>query len=392
MSIDTEPMSYLNMLLSSLNNPTLGNETPSFFELSLHRSFDASIHSTIKQFIRLLRVPFRSLGPLHLIENEISTFLILLLDSYTMTNYHGTLTESFCGLQRKWLERRSKNDNNETEPLHENEMEMDSMHISQALIITTCIPYLKRYLDNIHELVVGHNSPFGRIEPENFTLDEDLIATLPYHRRLFIKFSKVFKYLLKIIYPYIHVAYEGSFFIFQFLYILGLSKYYSPLLYLLRNTYKRVTPQHLEIFAKKIKDKREVLLRNAFKSNRLVYLFHRLKHFSIDNVKYLLVCIFLLFKGLQWWYSDENEYQRQEETKVIPPPPIPLKPNSQGVSLPLNPNICLLCNNPRSNDAASPSGYLACYPCLYRYISQYNKCPVTHLPCQVESIRRVYAS
>jgi peroxin-12 len=38
------------------------------------------------------------------------------------------------------------------------------------------------------------------------------------------------------------------------------------------------------------------------------------------------------------------------------------------------------------------SGYAFCYPCIFTHVQQHGRCPVTHIPATVDSIRRLYQS
>lgn len=46
-------------------------------------------------------------------------------------------------------------------------------------------------------------------------------------------------------YPILHASYEGSFFIYQWAYLLGQTKHYSPLLHVLGMVLRRITREDL---------------------------------------------------------------------------------------------------------------------------------------------------
>jgi hypothetical protein len=52
--------------------------------------------------------------------------------------------------------------------------------------------------------------------------------------------------------------------------------------------------------------------------------------------------------------------------------------------------VCPLCKRLRTNPAISPSGYVFCYPCLYAYVSDVGKCPITSIDCTIDDIRKIY--
>ena len=47
----------------------------------------------------------------------------------------------------------------------------------------------------------------------------------------------------------------------------------------------------------------------------------------------------------------------------------------------------------RTNPAMTTvSGYAFCYPCIFTHVEQHGRCPVTHIPATVDTIRRLYQS
>lgn len=55
--------------------------------------------------------------------------------------------------------------------------------------------------------------------------------------------------------------------------------------------------------------------------------------------------------------------------------------------------LCPLCNKKRSNPCAlSVSGFVFCYPCIFRYVKENKQCPLTHFPCSTKSIVRIYSN
>jgi hypothetical protein len=129
----------------------------------------------------------------------------------------------------------------------------------------------------------------------------------------------------------------------------------------------------------------------------------------------------VVFKLMEWWYDSEEQRQQRSSPGqlVVPPPPLPHKvrifvpgmlyimfldltfsklfssqpcPELTGIQLPSDLNVCALCVKPRTNPAVASSGYVFCYPCINRYVSEHARCPITALPTTCESIRRVFES
>lgn len=60
---------------------------------------------------------------------------------------------------------------------------------------------------------------------------------------------------------------------------------------------------------------------------------------------------------------------------------------------PLPPNTCPLCLQPWTNPTITPTGYVGCYLCLYRFVEREGRCPVTGVGLEemggVEGLRKV---
>lgn len=96
---------------------------------------------------------------------------------------------------------------------------------------------------------------------------------------------------------------------------------------------------------------------------------------------------------LEWWFTSAEQKLADQRKLPIPPPPPPVHPHPNGVQMPDDPTMCPICRQPRTNPAmAVASGYVFCYPCIFGHISQFECCPVTRLPTNVDHIRRLYYS
>lgn len=150
----------------------------------------------------------------------------------------------------------------------------------------------------------------------------------------------------------------------------------------------------------------------------------------------------LALKFSQWWYSPFSprlsHVENEKENQVWVPPPKMVRPGKKGWSdlnvkriamtkssedtqedeeeagsdtdsldtastesldtppaspLPVVYGRCPLCSLPWANPSTTPTGYVACYTCLFKFIEKEGKCPVTGIELKqyggVESLRKV---
>ncbi|KAL0900915.1 hypothetical protein Bca101_084876 [Brassica carinata] len=86
------------------------------------------------------------------------------------------------------------------------------------------------------------------------------------------------------------------------------------------------------------------------------------------------------------------KYQSAEErlTATIVYPPAP-KVAKEGIPIPPDWTLCALCLQKRANPSViTVSGFVVCYSCVFKYVSQYRRCPVTFIPAIVDQIRRLF--
>jgi len=109
--------------------------------------------------------------------------------------------------------------------------------------------------------------------------------------------------------------------------------------------------------------------------------------FWIIQKKLLPISIFA-FRFLEWWYSPNNTIG--QKVLPIPPPPDDPKVMNGSIKVPEDKDICALCDKKRTNPAMATSGYVFCYPCIFTFVQDNKKCPITFIPMQIDQIRKLY--
>ncbi|KAI5412894.1 ubiquitin-protein ligase peroxin 12 [Lathyrus oleraceus] len=63
----------------------------------------------------------------------------------------------------------------------------------------------------------------------------------------------------------------------------------------------------------------------------------------------------------------------------------------EGVQLPPDRTVCPLCLQKRVNPSViTVSGFVFCYACVFKFVTQYKRCPATMMPATVDQIRRLF--
>jgi len=112
---------------------------------------------------------------------------------------------------------------------------------------------------------------------------------------------------------------------------------------------------------------------------------------TLDYAQTGLIAAVFFFKMMEWWYQSAEE--RMSAPTVYPPPPPPPTPKvaKDGIPLPTDKTLCPLCCQKRANPSVlSVSGFVFCYSCIFKSVSQHKRCPVTLMPATVEQIRRLF--
>ncbi|KAJ1311287.1 hypothetical protein OPQ81_009785 [Rhizoctonia solani] len=121
------------------------------------------------------------------------------------------------------------------------------------------------------------------------------------------------------------------------------------------------------------------------------YLFHSRQQL-LDSLKLLLPISIFFLKFLEWWYSPSSPARALSAPRSGPaiPPPAKLSPHPRGLSIDNLPyGNCPLCHEQIQNATALPTGYAFCYRCIYSYIEEHGRCPVTLLPARIWQLRKI---
>ena len=198
-------------------------------------------------------------------------------------------------------------------------------------------------------------------------------------------------------YPFAHFAYEGSFFVYKWLYLFGDTPFFSPFFRCMKTILVRVSAEDANTFRhNEIMYRKKVMERLSGSGlfNRIRQLAIRTMWATSDHSYVLLLLGIAGYKFVEWMYSEEGVSAKLRYTgskAPVPSPPLPPQFSGQALALAaMDPAFCPLCKQKRVNPAMTDSGYVFCYPCIYRYVERHGKCPITQMKCELTAIIKIY--
>ncbi|KAK9721538.1 ubiquitin-protein ligase peroxin 12 [Basidiobolus ranarum] len=304
---------------------------------------------------------------------EVFNVVMFFVERHYLRRYGGTFAENFYGLKRTRTQKIEESD------------KLTERDIYNSLFFSIGLPYLKSKLDSLYEKVSGGSGAllFG---DEFSALGRSQSPTEQLSSKE--KFKARIKKLFKTIYPFINCAYHLAALGYNIGYLYDRTAFYTPWLRLIGVQVRRLD----------ISDYKEMYQHQNrpgvnWSSLSRTQLLKRLVLTGIergfDFLKVLLPMSIFFFKFLEWWYS--SEYSRTQVQQPIPPPPEPVKPDPNGIPLPEDRSQCPLCQRERTNPTMLPTGYVFCYPCIFKYVEEYKCCPVTLMSTGTEQLRKIYS-
>ena len=397
---------------------------PSFFELIAADRLVPSLQPVIRHCVTSLsrHLPF-SLTPYHL---ELFHILLFLLQRHYLAQHQSTFAENFYGLRRVAVQlpaafayqpdaplighiygpQSSIGDASASLPLGAPPSKPVLTALAPAqrrlvLLSSVLLPYLRSRLDalytQLHDGVGADGFPtLQSLDEVSYRLQFPLLHRL---QRLFVW-----------LYPPLTVAVELTRFFFQLRYLFDLSLFFSPSLQLMGQTVRRLSADDVKPLASTAgsasSSSASPSLEVAWMSSTAgLSLLSRLRGFLSSlssslssSAKYVLLASLLAFRFLDWYHAPSSlvaaasPHTAHLSSLPIPPPPLTPVPARGGVPVPRDAKICPLCLRERTNAAASCSGFVFCYPCLFAHVSEYGHCPITQQQCGLEQIRKIYDS
>ncbi|ONK57334.1 uncharacterized protein A4U43_C10F19010 [Asparagus officinalis] len=340
-------------------------------------------------------------------DDEFFALLMLVLETHSLRTTDASFSESLYGLRRRAVKVGSSQ--NSVNP-ESNEVSLHSSLRRRQKVLSVAflviLPYMKSKLNSIYNREREARlqaSLWGdddtRLDDTDYFLDQGEIsdARLEPSSREGSSIAHIKKKIVAIIgacYPWIHATNEGLSFAYQLLYLLDATGFYTPGLHVLGVHVCRATGQELMDTSSRIsriRTRERERLRGPPWLKAVQRVLLSCVYTTLDYAQTGLIAAVFFFKMMEWWYQSAEE--RMSAPTVYPPPlpPPPPKVAEDGIPLPPDKTLCPLCSQKRANPSVvAVSGFVFCYACIFKYVSQHKRCPVTLTPATVEQIRRLF--
>eukprot|EP00890_Picochlorum_soloecismus_P003021 jgi/Picsp_1/371/NSC_00369-R1_protein len=312
-------------------------------------------------------------------EDELFFIVSLLVENNSLRSHGASFAENIYGLRRNPMPVSNQ--------AAGNSKSMTPGQSRMSLIILTLLPFLKCKL---YRLYIQHRNQ-GQRSGSDSVIESmwDLFRSR--------KFSTLAKKLLLKVYPWTSTSLELLFFYYKLMYLLGKTPYFSPDLHFLGLSVVRLNPnEHARIEMEKVKHRSSRIesIRNSnsfFIAKLLREGGARFQQAISDHTRTALILAVFGFKALEWWYTTAEEALGSNASLPVPPPPPAYSTLHGEYKLPKDTAVCPLCLNRRVNPClVSSSGYVFCYPCIFKYVEANGACPITGIAVDMSKLRRIF--
>ncbi|XP_045809227.1 peroxisome biogenesis protein 12-like [Trifolium pratense] len=370
---------------------------PTFFEMAAAEQLPRSLRAALTYSIGVLALRRPFLHKLLDYEDESFSLLMLVLEAHSLRTTDASFSESLYGLRRRPANIKINNNDDTLTATTTSQLRRRQKLLS--LLFLVVLPYLKSKLHSIYnkEREARIQATLWGDENESYDFQQDsLLSTSASDSRASVttRITKRFQKIVGFCYPLLHAGTEGFQFAYQMLYLLDATGYYSLALHALGINVCRATGQELMDASSrisKIRSRERERLRGPQWIKTLQGALLSCTYTVLDYAQTGLIAAVFFFKMMEWWYQSAEERMSAPTVYPPPPPPPPPKVAKEGVQLPPDRTICPLCLQKRVNPSViTVSGFVFCYACIFKFVTQYKRCPATMAPATVDQIRRLF--
>uniref|UniRef100_A0AAV1VA97 Peroxisome assembly protein 12 n=1 Tax=Peronospora matthiolae TaxID=2874970 RepID=A0AAV1VA97_9STRA len=369
---------------------------PSLFELLMQEQMEKGVKPAVEYVLHTLCESLPNLAcalPVRRLD-ESYALLQFWIQRYFLARYDCLATEKFYGMKRVMLKTvDGKSAGEATSGLTPRAKKL-------ALLFAVVVPYLKLKLDAYHKETA---ELLSRTAVQSTSARTNTVTSTGQRYGVFLRRLRSIACLQALkksfvtAYPFAHFAYEGSFFVYKWLYLFGDTPFFSPFFRCMKTILVRVSAEDANTFRQNdIAYRKKVMERLSGSGlfNRICQLAIRTVWATSDHSYVLLLLGIAGYKFVEWMYSEEGVSAKLRYTgskAPVPSPPLPPQFSGQALALAaMDPAFCPLCKQKRVNPAMTDSGYVFCYPCIYRYVEHHGKCPITQMKCELTAITKIY--
>ncbi|KAF0686763.1 Aste57867_21426 [Aphanomyces stellatus] len=387
-----------------LANESLGTDDafPSTFELIMQERMAGGFQPAAQYLLTAICDTYPHLAATLPVQNFQETYALvkLAIERYCLAHYDCLLVERFYGIKR--MEMRP---DKSLAPLSEASRR-------RSLLWQIGVPYLKSKADAYYQSLLAADAPPTAPAPPSSPTSSSSPPAPPSRLETFwrhwrhLRVWTDMKRFFVDVYPAVHFGYEGTFLLYQWMYLFGYTPHFTPFLRAMKLVFARITPKDITAFDKqRLRHRTNVLKQLPTNStwNAVRRWLYKATWVTIDYSQTIVVLAIVGFKFMEWLHSDLNPRRNGaggsgalgghgiKMPHAAPPPP-PVRPllTHSAISLSTETQRCGLCQRVRTNPASCISGYVFCYPCIHAYVQAHGECPVTRVRCDVSSVSRIY--
>ncbi|KAH6895857.1 Pex12 amino terminal region-domain-containing protein [Thelonectria olida] len=333
---------------------TFDEQKPSLFEVLSEQQLNALLPPTLRYLLTVAthRHPRYLLRILNSFD-ELYAGAMLLVERHYLRTRGGSFTENFYGLKReKGLHAEIPRASITSPGLVRDTLKLSTKDVWKNLIVLVGIPYLKRKLDESHDVNAPRallGAAYNRM-PDNPTLRQ--------------RFLHYYRWFLRNIYPSINAAYYFAMLAFNLAYLFDGSKYHSPLMWLIGTRIRRMNGEdYRAIDALTAAPERVRLCQATFeKSNRE----HRPPPPVISGLdrKGGMGKKKKKEKAAEEAANEDEHEPSAEDAPIATPSLLPIFT----VPFPDDSSLCPICVDDIVTPTACQTGVVYCYSCIHKWI------------------------
>ncbi|KAI9902811.1 hypothetical protein N3K66_002163 [Trichothecium roseum] len=377
---------------------TFDEQKPSLFEILSEQQLSSLLPPTLRYLLTVAtqRNPRYLLRILNSFD-ELYAFAMLLVERHYLVTRGGSFTENFYGLKRdKALSAEIPRASMAAPGVVRDTLKLGSADIWKNLAVLVGIPYLKRKLDEGYEVNAPRallGAAYTRM-PDNPTLKQ--------------RFLHYYRWFLRNIYPSVNAGYYFAMIAFNLAYLFDVSKYHSPLMWLISTRVRRMTGADYRAIEALSEPKKGP----ARPTQASLFSLREVGPKMMSGLSMALPLSIFALKFLEWWHSSDfaKQLTRKAVENVELPPPVlsglkaALKKNSNSkkadavdaaeekeardatpsaedapiavpsmlpiytVPAPQDTSLCPICQDEIVTPTACQTGLVYCYVCIHKWL------------------------